>query len=126
MPFALELRRGTVMYVRAWGNVTFAECAALLDEVLDDTRLVPHTRILVDAHRVSEAPSAAELRTLVRDLYPLRSLGVDAIAIYTDSAFVYGMARMFAILAEISGLRVGVFRNRTEAEWWLNSIMVAA
>lgn len=126
MPVVLDADESNGLFVRATYDVTFAECAMVLDELLDDARTYHDAAVLVDATGVRSAPSSAQLRLLARDLKPLRDRGVQRLAIYTDSMFVYGIARMFGVFAEMVDLKVGAFRGRGEAEEWLASFGKAA
>ncbi len=112
--------------VTATGNVTFADIAVMLDELLDDARVTPGTSVLVNAMTVTAVPSTAELRIIARDLKPLRDRGVERIALFTDSTFVYGVARMFGVFAEAVNLKVGAFRQQDDAQRWLESAHVVA
>ncbi len=112
--------------VTATGNVTFADIAVLLDELLDDVRITTGTSVLVNAMTVTAVPSTAELRIIARDLKPLRDRGVERIALFTDSTFVYGVARMFGVFAEAVNLKVGAFRQQDDAQRWLESAHLVA
>lgn len=112
--------------VTASGDLTFADIAVMLDELLDDARVTQGTSLLMNAMTVTSAPSTAELRIIARDLKPLHDRGVERLAIFTDSTFVYGVARMFAVFAEAVNLKVGAFRRQDDAERWLESFHVTA
>ncbi|HYC49474.1 MAG TPA: STAS/SEC14 domain-containing protein [Gemmatimonadaceae bacterium] len=117
---------GRIVQVTAGGSVTFAEIAVLLDDLLDDPRITEGTGILCDARGVREVPTTAELRIVARDLAPLRERGVRHIAVCADSTFVYGVARMFGVFADVIGLQVGAFRDLDDARVWLASLQQAA
>ena len=121
--FAVSARE---IFVIAEGDVTFAEVAVLLDELIDDPRLGPGTGILVDARKVEGAPSTPELRLIARDLTPLRDRGVNRIAVCAESMFVYGITRMFGVFAELLGIHVAAFRDMDSAKRWLSSSEAAA
>jgi hypothetical protein len=126
MPIAIAFVEPATLMVTAAGDVTFAEIAVTLDELLDDPRIGYDTRMLVDARAVTGAPSTAELRLIARDLEPLRERGVTRMAVCAESTFVYGVARMFAVFAEMFGMRVAAFRQMDEARRWLESLLIAA
>lgn len=77
--------------------------------------------ILVDASRVSGAPSAAELKLVAREYKPIIESGLSTMAIVSDQLFVYGVARMFATFSEVFGLNAQVFRSMPDAEQWLHA-----
>ena len=126
MPVAFEISAPSEIFVTAEGDVTFAEVAVLLDELIDDPRIASGTGILVDCRKVIGAPSTPELRIIARDLAPLRDRGVNRIAVCADSMFVYGIARMFAVFAELIGIHVAAFRDMDAAKRWLDSSEAAA
>lgn len=126
MPVAFAFSAPLEILVIAEGDVTFAEVAVLLDELIDDPRIVPGTAMLIDSRKVEGAPSTPELRLIARDLAPLRDHGVNRIAVCANSMFVYGIARMFAVFAEMLGIHVAAFRDMDAAKRWLGSSEAAA
>jgi hypothetical protein len=126
MPVAFAFSAPLEIFVITEGDVTFAEVAVLLDELIDDARIEAGTGILVDCRKVVGAPSTPELRLIARDLAPLRDRGVNRIAVCADSVFVYGIARMFAVFAELIGIHVAAFREMEAAKRWLGSSEAAA
>jgi hypothetical protein len=126
MPVAFAFSAPLEIFVIAEGDVTFAEVAVLLDELIDDPRIQPGTGILVDSRKVEGAPSTPELRLIARDLAPLRDRGVNRIAVCANSMFVYGITRMFGVFAELIGIHVAAFREMEAAKRWLSSSEAAA
>lgn len=126
MPVAFAFSAPLEIFVIAEGDVTFAEVAVLLDELIDDPRIQPGTGILVDSRKVEGAPSTPELRLIARDLAPLRDRGVNRIAVCANSMFVYGITRMFGVFAELIGIHVAAFRELEAAKRWLSSSEAAA
>ena len=51
----------------------------------------------------------------------LRQAPFGPTAIASDNNVLYGMARMYQILAERDGISIGVFRSLPEAERWLRA-----
>lgn len=119
MPIAYAFARPREITLIARGDVTFADIAVILDELLDDPRIEPGTHLLFDARQVHGVPSTPELRIIARDMAPLHQRGVDRMAVCAEGAFVYGVARMFGVFAEAFGLHVAAFRNMREARDWL-------
>ena len=77
--------------------------------------------MLIDGRMVTGAPLRPELRQLARQLSELRDFGMVATAIVTNQGFVYGVARMFAMFAELLGYRVGVCLTMEDAFDWLGA-----
>jgi hypothetical protein len=126
MPIAIAFAEPDTLILTAAGAVTFAEVAVTLDELLDDPRISEGTRVLCDCRQVTDTPSTPELRLIARDLAPLRERGVTRMAVCAESTFVYGVARMFAVFADMIGISVGAFRRMEDAERWLASFQEAA
>jgi hypothetical protein len=126
MPIAFAFSAPQEIFVVAKGDITFAEVAVVLDELIDDPRIVPGTGMLVDSRGVEGAPSTPELRLIARDLAPLRDRGVNRIAVCAESMFVYGVTRMFGVFAELLGIHVAAFRDMEAARRWLSSSEAAA
>lgn len=116
MPLSLAFAEPSTFVVNASGEVTYEEVMELFEKILAHPRLGEGSDMLVDAEKVTGVPTTKELRVIARALRPLHVAGVSAMAIVTSSTFVYGIARMFSVLAESSGMRVSAFREMNEAQ----------
>lgn len=96
MPLELTSTESSTFVITASADVTYAEVAVLLDELLAHSRLRAGVTLLVDSRTVQRAPSTGELRIIAHDLKPLREMGVAA------------------------------FRRLEDAEQWLESFNAAA
>jgi hypothetical protein len=121
MPIDTSFVEPRTFILRATGHVSFAEVQRAFDEILAHSRLSKGVHVLTDARGVTGAPSGDELRDMAMALRPLLERGLGGYAIVTDSSFMYGVARMFAIFAEWMSANVGVFRDMAAAEMWLAS-----
>ena len=119
MAVAVAFSQPDTFVIHASGDVTYAEVQRAIDDILAHRDFAERRKLLVDSQRVTGAPSTAELRAIVRDMKPLFDKQVSTMAIVTDTSFVYGVARMFAVFAESFGLRVRAFRTMEDAEVWL-------
>lgn len=119
MPVAVAFLKPDTFVIHASGDVTYAEVQRSIDDILAHRDFDERRKLLVDARAVEAAPSTGELRAIVRDMKPLFDKRVSVMAIVTDTTFVYGVARMFAVFAESFGLRVRAFRTMEDAEVWL-------
>ncbi len=106
------------MLTRAEGLVTFEEVKLHLDiEAVERGLELPE---LVDARGAMTSITTDQVRQLVaRAHVTARSLPLGPTAIVTDSDHLFGMARMYAILAEPIGAPVEVFRDIDAALKWL-------
>lgn len=119
MPIAVALGENDLIIIHATGAITYADGQRAIDDILAFGRQGEERNVLIDGRGVTTAPSTGELRALARDLKPLIDRGLGAMGIVTDTAFVYGVARMFAVFAEVFGLKVRAFRNMDDATMWL-------
>ena len=105
---------------RANGLVTFHDVCQHLDaEERDHALDLPE---LFDARGATTDLTAGQVRSLAqraRGALQDKPLGPTAIVATDDVAF--GMARMYAILTELVGARVEVFRDVESANRWLQA-----
>ena len=106
------------MTTRADGIVTFHDVNAHLDVEQRNRDL--HRPELIDARGATTDLSTEQVRRLVqRAANMLRDVDLGATAIVTTHDVVFGMARMYSILAEGVGVNVEVFRDISTATRWL-------
>ena len=107
------------MLTRADGVVTFHEINAHLD--IEERNRDQHRPELIDARGATTDLTAEQVRRLVRraaDMLRVADLGPTAIV--TTNDVVYGMARMYSILAEGVGANAEAFRDMDSATRWLD------
>lgn len=98
------------------GTITARDLERFSESVTADATVDPSWPVLVDARETTSAAVATE--TIVsRASRPRPQRTRVAIVAGTDA--VYGVARMFQILAEGKGGEIGVFRSLGDAETWL-------
>lgn len=119
MPVELSHQEPGTFVITASGVVTHEEATRLLNTLRQHPRMGPGTELLADARAVTGVPSTEELRAIATLLRPLREHGLGPVAIVSSTAFVYGVARMFAVFAELMDARVAAFRSMDEARAWL-------
>lgn len=107
------------MLTRADGIVTFHDINAHLDVEQRNRDL--HRAELIDARGATTDVTGAQVRQLVqRSAEMLRTVDWGPTAIVTTDDVAYGMARVYAILAEHVGVNAEVFRDMRSATAWLN------
>jgi hypothetical protein len=109
------------MRTQAEGLVTFADIAAHLEREARDRGLdLPE---VIDARAATTNITPQEVRRLVHRVERMtRTQPFGPTAIVATNDFVFGMARMFSILMEPSGIAVNVFRDLPSAEAWLDQV----
>jgi len=109
------------LITRADGVVTFHEINVHLD--IEERNRHLSLSELVDARDATTDLTAEQVRRLVqRAAHMLRTLDLGPTAIVTRSDVLYGMARMYSILAEGVGAAAGVFRDVESAIRWLDGL----
>jgi hypothetical protein len=119
MPLQFEFTDKSTLFVRASGNVTYAEVQRAFDDLATNPRHNGDVSVLTDARQVTDVPCTADLRVIAEDLRRLFGRSPGTIAIVTESPFVYGVARMFGVFAERVSVNVRAFRCMEEARTWL-------
>ena len=119
MPIALRVdRERGLVTTTVWDHVTYEEIQSHLSEE-EHLRATGYPE-LIDAMAASTTLTADEVRAIVRRTHDILRRGpFGPTAIASDNDVVYGMARMYQILAERDGISIGVFRSVAEAEHWL-------
>src|SRR2546426_11211613 len=109
------------MVTQADGVLTFHDVNRHLDEEERERGLdLPE---LFDARGATTDLTSEQVRRLVqRAAEMIRTIPLGPTAIVVTDDTLYGMARMYSILAEPVGVSVEVFRDVGSAERWLNLI----
>jgi hypothetical protein len=105
------------------GIVTFDDINAHLD--LEQRNRDLNRSELIDARGATTDITSEQIRRLVRRAADmLRVVDLGPTAIVTTDDVVYGMARMYSILAEGVGATAEVFRDMESATRWLERMGV--
>ena len=123
MPIQYSIDRNNRLLTRADGVVTFDEINAHLD--LEQLNRDLDRSELIDARDATTDLMPAQVRQLVlRAADMLRVVKLGPTAIVTTDDVLYGMARMYSVLAETVGARTEVFRDLESAARWLDQVTV--
>jgi hypothetical protein len=106
------------LLTRADGLLTFHDIHAHLD--LEERNRDLGVPELFDARAATTDLTAEQVRRLVRRAADmLRVVDLGATAIVTTNDVLYGMARMYSVLAESEGAAADVFYDMESATRWL-------
>jgi hypothetical protein len=109
------------LLTHADGVVTFQDINAHLDLEQRDHNL--DRPELIDARGATTRLTTGQIRRLVqRAANMLRVADLGPTAIVTNDDVIFGMARMYALLADSVGVAAEVFRDVDSASRWLNRI----
>ena len=119
--YQIDTDKGTIR-TKAVGHVTVQEVIDHFRTLEQDPQCPERTDVLLDLSEVDSLPETAQLSTVVKELGRIRAKVLfDACAILASGNALFGMMRMFEVLAEESFRVARTFRIASEAEAWLVS-----
>jgi hypothetical protein len=104
------------------GQVTLAEVVAHFQQLAADPACPSFLDVLLDLRTIDSLPNSGQLEAVTRAVRKVQSqvrFGVCAIVVERDA--VFGVFRMFEVMAQDYFTAIRVFRSSTEAEAWLAS-----
>jgi hypothetical protein len=104
------------------GPVTLAEVVAHFEELAADPACPNFLNVLLDLRTIESLPQTGQLEAVTRAVRKVQSkvrFGLCAIAVERDA--VFGVFRMFQVMAQDHFTAIRVFRALAEAEAWLAS-----
>ena len=113
-------QRARIIRTKCSGNVTLAEVLEHFRVLEQDISRPDRLHVLLNLSETTSLPDAGQIRTVGQVIGALQekvNFGVCAIAVPNEA--LYGMARMFEVLAEQNFYAVKVFRDVPAAEEWL-------
>ncbi len=111
-----------IIRTKCFGMVAFAEVADHFRELQRDPDCVGVLDVFLDLSEAKSVPEARQIQAVPGEMMWVRDkvrFGACAIVATTDPLF--GMLRLFGVLAERFFRVVQVFRTTAEAEAWLES-----
>ena len=114
MPFTLSLEEPKRFVIRANGALAGADALASLRQILADPRFGEGSTIITIATGVTSAPATDELPSIASAVKELYKRGLAGFVIASQPGFVYGVSRMFAMVAEMMGVRADVTMDEAE------------
>lgn len=123
MPISYQIdRTAALIRTRCYGDVTLHEVLGHFRDLRQESALPKRLDVFLDMHEVTSRPTAEEIRIASKEPGALQgTVTFGCCAIVVDRDALFGMARMWGILAEGSFVSVNVFRSTTEAEAWLEA-----
>lgn len=123
MPISYQIdRTAALIRTRCYGHVTLHEVLGHFRDLRQESALPKRLDVFLDLHEVISRPTAEEIRIASKEPGALQgTVTFGCCAIVVDRDALFGMARMWGILAEGSFVAVNVFRSTTEAEAWLEA-----
>ena len=119
--YAIDMQE-RVIRTQCMGMVTLAEVVEHFRELELDPVCVGSLDVLLDLSETNSVPEARQIQAISFEIGRIRDkvrFGACGIVATTDALF--GMLRMFEVVAERFFRVIHVFRSRAEAETWLVS-----
>jgi hypothetical protein len=112
--------REKVIRTRCVGMVTLADVVDHFRELERDPDCAGTLDVLLDLSETNTVPEAREIQAIPFELARIRDkVRFGACAIVATKDALFGMLRMFEVVAERFFRAIHVFRTRAEAETWL-------
>jgi|SRR5208282_1105700 len=111
-----------VIRTRCMGRVTLAEVVDHFQELERDPECAEDLDVLLDLSEVESLPNSSQIQAVVYEVKKVQKkvrFGACAIVAVRDALF--GMLRMFEVMAQDYFRVIRVFRATAEAEAWLAS-----
>jgi hypothetical protein len=119
--YQIDAEKGTIR-TKAVGHLTLQEVIDHFRTLEQDPQCPERTDVLLDLSEVDSLPETPQLSTVVKEVRRIRAkVRFDACAILASREALFGMMRIFEVLAEESFRVTRTFRIATEAEAWLVS-----
>jgi hypothetical protein len=104
------------------GNVTLPEVLAHFDELERDPNSPGFLDVFLDLSEITSLPVGFQIAAVAERIKKIRqSVRFNTCAVVAQSDALFGMLRMFQVLAEPYFHAIRVFRVSAEAEAWLAS-----
>ena len=114
MPCEVSFEEPRRFVVRATGDIPASEALAVLQRVQYDPRFGPGALLLGIVAGATRVPATDELTGIASAVKALFDRGLVGCVIVSQPGFVFGVARMFAVLAEMLGVHAHVTQDEME------------
>jgi hypothetical protein len=118
--YLIDKERGRIITTCS-GHTTLREVMAHFDELQRDPERPARLDVLLDLAGQLSLPDAPQIRAAADRVGLVTDLVFGACAVVATRESLYGMARMFEVLARGHFAAIQTFRDRREAENWLDS-----
>ncbi|MDH4070278.1 MAG: hypothetical protein OEV30_07625 [Ignavibacteria bacterium] len=113
----------SVLHAKCVGVVTLEEILRHIADLAENNSGFNKLDLLLDISDLETIPDTTEIASIVNRIEDLRSeFSFGACAIVAGSDALFGIARMFTVLAEQQFRLARVFRDFLQAEFWLHSV----
>ncbi len=117
--YRIEKERGLIVTTCS-GQVTLPQVMAHFDALQRDPDCPRRLDVLLDLAGVTSLPESPQIRAAADRVGLVQDVVFGACGIVTTRESLFGMARMFEVLARGHFVAIRTFRQRAEAEEWLD------
>lgn len=123
MPVTYTIDAGQrLIRTRCVGNVTFDEVISHFQTLAQDPLCPGHLDVLLDMSETTSLPETHQLNAVTFEIKTIQQkVQFGACAIVATRDALFGMLRVFEVMAHPYFRVIQVFRITSEAESWLNS-----
>jgi hypothetical protein len=123
MPVTYQIDKASgIIHTQCTGRVTLEEVIGHFQELERDPECPDHLDVFLDLTHQATLPRPDELKEVSFELARVRPrVQFGSCAIVANRDALFGMLRMFEVLAEQAFRETRVFRDRSEAQAWLAS-----
>ena len=117
--YRIDRERGLIFTVCA-GDVTLPQVRAHFDALQSDPDCPRRPSVLLDLTRIASLPEIPQVRAAAERVGQVEEIVFEGCAILADRDPVVAIARQFEALARGHFAALRIFRQRKEAEEWLD------
>jgi stage II sporulation SpoAA-like protein len=122
MPITYEIdSTRNLIRTTCFGHVRLPDVMAHFDALQRDPNRPDRLDVLLDLRGMTTPPEAPQLQAVADRVSLVEGLVFGACAIVTNKESMFGMARMFEVLARAHFAAIRSFRDVAEAEEWLET-----
>jgi len=122
MPITYEIDRTRhLIRTTCYGEVRLPDVMAHFDALQKDPDRPDRLDVLLDLRDLATPPEAAQLQAVADRVSLVEGLVFGACAIVASKESMFGMSRMFEVLARAHFAAIKTFRDVASAEEWLES-----
>jgi hypothetical protein len=118
--YRIDQERGRIV-TECSGNVTLPQVRAHFDQLQRDPACPRRLDVLLDLSEETSLPESPHIRAAAERIGQLEDIVFQACAILAPQDAIFGMARVFEVFARGHFADIRTFRNRKDAEEWLDA-----
>jgi hypothetical protein len=103
------------------GIVGISECLQVMTGLAGDKGFDPVYDVIVDLRSFKYSPSFRDAESIASKLSTMKEIYKGKVAVVVSSSFLFGMARMASLLADLTGFSFYAFRDYEKAFKWIET-----